>query len=113
MSAFWAKNVHFSRPKFLVTFLSHRPDFSDFPFLFQDFLYLYYVKCIYMTLPRKKDHYFRKEFLYDTFFYSLRTFARIRQHYFSKYWGDGCMGRPGRPPPQIFKFLGDRPPSPF
>src|SRR6218665_2723595 len=30
--------------------------------------------------------------------YSVRTFARIRQHYFSIYWGDGCMGRP---PPQI------------
>src|SRR6218665_2829294 len=27
-------------------------------------------------------------------FYSVHTFARIRQHYFSKYWGDGCMGRP-------------------
>jgi len=32
------------------------------------------------------------------FFYSVRTFARIRQHHFTKYWGDGCMGRP---PPQI------------
>src|SRR6218665_1046165 len=36
----------------------------------------------------------------------FRTFAHIRQHHFSKYWGDGYMGRP---PPQI---LGDRPPSP-
>src|SRR6218665_1187971 len=37
--------------------------------------------------------------------YSVRTFARIRQHYFSKYWGDQCMGRPqpqilGGPSPQ-------------
>src|SRR6218665_3757865 len=29
-----------------------------------------------------------------TFFYSVHIFARIRQHCFSKYWGDGCMGRP-------------------
>ena len=40
-------------------------------------------------------------------FYSVRAFARIRQTlgYFSKYWGDGCMGRPqpknlGGPSPQ-------------
>jgi len=26
------------------------------------------------------------------------TFARFQWYYFSKYWGDGCMGRP---PPQI------------
>src|SRR6218665_845601 len=40
-----------------------------------------------------------------TFFYAVRTFARIRQHYFSKYWEDGCMGSPptsnlGGPSPQ-------------
>ena len=50
-------------------------------------------------LARINNHYFRKEFLYDTFLKSVRTFARIRQHYFSKYWGDGYMCRP---PPQIF-----------
>src|SRR6218665_2336137 len=41
-------------------------------------------------------------------FNSVPTFARIRQHYFSKYWGDGCMGRP-----PTSNFWGDRPPSPF
>src|SRR6218665_2363 len=35
-----------------------------------------------------------KNFFMTPFFYSVRTFACIRQHYFSKYWGDGCMGRP-------------------
>src|SRR6218665_2513495 len=60
---------------------------------------------IYDICFHKKNHYFRKEFLYDPFF-TLRTLARIRQHYFSKYWGDGCMGRP---PPQMF-FLGGVPP---
>src|SRR6218665_149889 len=28
------------------------------------------------------------------FFYSVRAFAPISQNYFSKYWGDQCMGRP-------------------
>src|SRR6218665_3448892 len=45
-----------------------------------------------------------KNSLIAPFFYSVRTFARIRQHYFSKYWGDQCMGRPHlkfwRPSPQ-------------
>src|SRR6218665_229526 len=41
------------------------------------------------------------------FFYSVRTFARIRQHYFSKYWGDGCMG----PSPTPHIFWGTVPPS--
>src|SRR6218665_979239 len=36
----------FSRQKFLmICFFSHRPDFSDFPFLLPDFPYAYYVKC--------------------------------------------------------------------
>src|SRR6218665_967315 len=43
----------------------------------------------YLTLSSLEKH----------LFYSFHTFPRIRQHYFSKYWGDGYMGRP---PPQIF-----------
>src|SRR6218665_2531433 len=53
-----------------------------------------------------EDHYFRKEFLDNTFFYSVRAFVPIRQHYFSKYWG-----RMHGPSPHL-KFWGDRPPSP-
>src|SRR6218665_4016140 len=61
----------------------------------------------YMILSSQgKALYFRKELLYDTFFYSVRTFARIRQHCFSKYWSDGCMGRP-----PTSNFWEDRPPS--
>jgi len=41
-----------------------------------------------------------------TSFYSFHTFPRIRQDYFSKYWGDRCMGHPR------LKFFGGRPPSP-
>src|SRR6218665_4186171 len=84
-------------PKFLMTF---------FPFLFPDFPFLYYVKCRISPFPHKK-HYFRKEFLYDTAFSSGRTFARIRQDYFSKYWGDGCIGRP-----PTSDFVGGPSPSP-
>src|SRR6218665_1896564 len=48
----------------------------------------------YITLYSQEKH----------IFYSIHTFTRIRQHYFSNYWGDQCMGPP---PPQT---LGDRPP---
>src|SRR6218665_691634 len=65
----------------------------------------------YMTsvrpFPHKKTTISQKGFLYITLFYSVRAFARIRQHYFSKYWGDGCMGRP---PPHILR--GTVPPVP-
>src|SRR6218665_372699 len=45
------------------------------------------------------------------FFYSIHTctFTRIRQHYFSKYWGDQCMGRP--PHLKLWGVSPPRPPS--
>src|SRR6218665_1726993 len=63
-----------------------------------------------MTLSSQEKPLFQKEFLYDTFFYSVRTFSRIRQHYFSKYLGDGCMGRP--PPQTLGEPLPQSPRSP-
>src|SRR6218665_268484 len=78
-------------PKISDDFFSHRPGFSHFP-LFT------VIKCPIRHFLHKKNHYFRKEFLNKTIFYSVHPFAHIRQHYFSKYWGDQCMGRP---PPQI------------
>src|SRR6218665_940229 len=39
---FFGKNFHFQGQNF---FFSHRPGFWDFPFLFQHFPYVYYVKC--------------------------------------------------------------------
>src|SRR6218665_3305759 len=47
------KKLQFSRQKFLMTFFSHRPGFSDFPFLFQDFPLL---KMSYMTLSSQQKH---------------------------------------------------------
>src|SRR6218665_1898870 len=32
--------------------------------------------------------------VYDTIFHSVHAFTHIRQYYFSKYWGDQCMGGP-------------------
>jgi len=89
---------------------SHRPGFSNFPWfyrsfsnfssLFPDFPDLYFVKCRTQPFPHNKN----------TFFHISATkihFLVIRQHYFSKYWVDECMGRP---PPQT---LGGPSPSPL
>src|SRR6218665_3266770 len=48
-----------------------------------------------------------EKFLCDTF-YSALAFARIRQHYFSKYWEHGCIGRP-----PTSNILGAVPPAPI
>src|SRR6218665_2659530 len=37
-------------------------------------------------------HYFKKEFLNKTIFYSVHPFAHIRQHYCSNYWGGPMHG---------------------
>src|SRR6218665_993122 len=55
------------------------------------------VSFTMLPFPHKNNYYFRKEFPYDAFCYSVRTLARIRQRYFSKHWWNGCMGRA---PPQ-------------
>src|SRR6218665_3478366 len=81
-------------------FFSHRPE------VFQILRFFTVLNAVYYPFFTKK-HYFRKEFLDKTIFSSVRTFALIRQHYFSKYWGDQCMGRP---PPQILG--GTAPPTP-
>src|SRR6218665_84258 len=74
---------------------SHPAGFSDFSFLFPHFPYLCYVKCRIPSFPHNKKH----------LFYFVHTFARIRQHYFSKYWGTSAWADPH------LKFLGDRLPQ--
>src|SRR6218665_3207916 len=63
--------------------------------------------------------YFRKGFLDDTFFYSVHTFARVRQHYTSQNIGGTdawavsppqiCLGGfppvPSRSPPLVWRCL--------
>ena len=95
---FFRKNFHFSGKNFWWPFIS-------FSFLviyqvfriFNDFPDLYFVKCPTWPFPRKEN----------TFYYSFHTFAHIRQHCFSKYWG----GTNAWAVPHL-KLWGDRPPSP-
>src|SRR6218665_3751723 len=75
---FFRKKFPFSRPK-------KYDDFLNFASLFRIF-------------PHKKNN----------FFYSFHNFAHIRQHYFAKYWGDECIGRP-----PTSNFGGTVPPSPL
>src|SRR6218665_3272781 len=62
----------------------------------------------YMTISSQEKALFKKRIPpRHLFFYSVRPFAPIPQHYFSKYWGGPMHG----PFPHL-KFWGDRPPSP-
>src|SRR6218665_2311031 len=96
----------FTRPKIVMTFLVIYQVFHIFPFFFPDSPYLHSVKCRKWPFLHKKKHYFRKNSLTTPFFTLFVPFARIPQHYFSKYWGTDAWAIP---PPQI---LGNRPPSP-
>jgi len=58
---------------------------------------------VYDPLPSQEQPLFQKGILYDTFFYSVRAFARVRQHYFSKYLVHG-------PSPHLKFFGGAVPP---
>src|SRR6218665_1874138 len=87
------------------------PKLSDDHFLVidQDFQILRFfpvLNVVYDPFFTRKTTVSEKNSLIRPFFYFLRTFARIRQHYFSKYWGHQCMGRPPRqilegPPPPV------------
>src|SRR6218665_1771369 len=90
----FSEKFPFWRQKFLMTFFSNRPDFSNFPSLFPDFPELYFVSYRTQPFPHKKN----------TFFYFFHTFAHIRQHYFSKYWGTNAWAVPS------LKLWGPSPP---
>src|SRR6218665_806253 len=75
------------------------PKISDDHFLvidqvFQILRFFPVLNVVYDPFFTRKTTISEKNSLIRPFFYSLRTFARIRQHYFSKYWGHQCMGRP-------------------
>src|SRR6218665_2414402 len=79
------------------------PKISDDLFLvidqvFQILRFFTVLNVVYDPFFTRETTISEKNSLIRPVFYSVRTFARIRQHYFSKYWGDQCMGRP---PPQI------------
>src|SRR6218665_3233248 len=85
------------------------PKISDDLFLVIDHVFL--ILRVFTVLNVINDHFFtrkttifEKNSLMTTFFYSIRTFAPIRQHY-SKYWGAHLHG-----PSPTSNFLGG--PSP-
>src|SRR6218665_995650 len=75
--------------------------------------FLFYTSLLpvmsYLTLSSQEKPLFQKIIPSRHLLYSVRAFARIRQTLcFSKYWGDGCMGRH----PHL-KFGGTVPPAPL
>src|SRR6218665_280401 len=98
---FFRKKSPFSHPKFLMTFFL----FLVINQVFRIFPYLYSVNIICDPFFTRKTP-ISENNSFTTLFYSVCAFAHIRQHYFSKLWGDGCMGRP---PTSI--FLGGPSPS--
>src|SRR6218665_204146 len=93
MSFFWGKMSIF---RVKMTFFSHRPAFTIFPFFSQIFRIFTMLNVVYDPFLTRKT-----PFLLYSYFHTHSTTL-----YFSKYWGDQCMGRPH------LKFWGDRPPSP-
>src|SRR6218665_4187880 len=92
----FSEKIPFSRPKFLMTyFFSHRLGFFQiFPFFTQIVRIFTMLNVVHDPFFTRKTTVSEKNSFITPFLYSVRTFARIRQHYFSKYPGDGCMGRP-------------------
>src|SRR6218665_1593145 len=90
-----------------MTFFSHRANFSDFPFLFLEFPYLYYVKCpvspFRPLLTRKTTISEKNSFM--TPFFNLFVLSRASDNTTSQNIG----GRMHGPFPHL-KFFGDRPP---
>src|SRR6218665_1462586 len=72
--------------------------------VFQIFPFFYLIFRIFTMLNVVCDPFLTRKKL----FYSSRTFPRIRQHYFTKYWG----GRMHEPSPH-FKFGEPSPQSPL
>src|SRR6218665_3964722 len=66
-----------------------------FPFFSYIFRMFTMLNVVYMTISSQEKHNF----------HSVHAFTDIRQHYFSKYWEDQCMGGPP------LNFWGDRPPQ--
>src|SRR6218665_1553523 len=105
---FFSEKFPFSRPKILMTFfLVIDQVFLIFPFFSQILRIFTVLNVIYDPFFTRKTAISKKNSLTTPFFYSVRTFARIRQHYFSKYWGVG--GRMHGPSPHL-KFWGNIPP---
>jgi len=62
--------------------------------VFQILRFFTVLNVVYDPFFTRKTTISEKHALITPFFYSVRAFARIRQHYLPKYWGNQCMGRP-------------------
>jgi len=109
MTLFRKKNSTFSRPKFLMTFFSHRPWFSDFFYRFPEFHI--FAACrpnvVFGPVFTRKNPISENNSLMTPFFTLFMLSHASDKHYFSKCWEDGCMGRL-----PTSNFGGDRLPSP-
>src|SRR6218665_3857938 len=79
-----------------MTFFSHRPAFSDFPFLFPHFPCDYYVKCRISPFPHKKNTFF----VLDSYFHAHPTTLLLK-----------ILGGPMHGLSPHLKLWGDRPPQ--
>src|SRR6218665_366856 len=67
--------------------------FRIFPFFSQIFRVFTRLNVVYDPFLTRKTTISEKN-SFMTPFYFVRPFVRTPQHSSSKYWGDGCMGRP-------------------
>ena len=106
---FSRKNFHFNAQNFWWPFFSHRLYFSVFTSDSPVWNLIYYniIQHIWPFSWPKTSISQQKVSSWDPFLISSYFASHLMTVYFSKYWGEGCMGRP---PPQI---LGDRPQVPL
>ena len=110
---FFAKNFHSHGQNFWWPFFSHWSGFSDFPFLFPDFPYLYYVKCrrlqcIYDPFPTRKTTISVKN-SFMTPFFTLFVLSRASDNTTSQ----NIEGTDAWAVPHLKFFWGTVPQSPF
>jgi len=105
----WGRKEFHGGPNFWMTFLGnisifyrHRPNFYGI-------LHVNLILCnIYDPILAEKPLFQNKTFLHNTFFSQFVLCNASDNTFLSKYWGDGCMGRP---PPQILEGTSPRPPT--
>ena len=105
---FFREKIPFSRPKFLMTFFQSLTRFSGFYLSFHRFSVSFTMLNVVYDPFLTRTTTISEKNSFMTPFFSVHTFARIRQHYFSKYWG-----RMHGPSPTSNFFEGPSPQSPL
>ena len=95
---FKGKIVHFHNPKISDDlFLVIDRDFRIFPIFLKIFHIFAACNVVYDPFFTRKTPIFEKSSLMTPFLL-CSCFRTHPTHYFSKYWGAGCMGLPPPPP---------------